>query len=419
MQQLFKKTLLVVSLSMAIAPAAYATNGMAPTGIGQIHKAMGGAAAANPQNTLSMGTNPATASFIDDGYDVGAEIFVPDREVRFEGLEQLGLPIGANGTYDGNHKKAFLVPEGGYKKTLANGLSLGVAVYGNGGMNSDYKPSFPLAPGAGPGNIPAESGINFAQVFISPTISKKINDNHSVGLSVNLVAQQFESKGLIGPGRSGKDTATGIGATIGYLGKISPTAMLGISHRFRTSMGGFDKNAPLFNGATGATFDPATGALLTPGTVTNGQLDVPGATTIGLSFDVTPKTRIAVDVQRIYYSNVKAIHDGFKWDNQDVIKFGVKHQLNNKIALMGGLNYGESVVAPLSAGFNIIAPAVVESHISLGAEIALKKNSSLSIVYVHALDNKVKGPLAPPPATASAELVMHQHSLGIGYSKTF
>ncbi len=399
MQHIFKKTLLLSALSISIAPTAYATNGMAPIGVGQIHKAMGGAAAANPQNTMSLGTNPAAASFIDDGFDVGSEIFVPNRKADF------GAALG--GVYDANNKKAFLVPEGGYKKTLANGLSFGVAVYGNGGMNTDYKPGFPN-PNAPPGTT--EAGINFAQVFISPTISKKINDNHSVGLSVNLVAQQFESKGLITPGRSGKDNATGVGATIGYLGKISPTAMLGISHRFKTTMGGFDKNAPLFNGATSS--NPG----VTPGTVTNGQMDVPGATTIGMSFDISPKTRVAVDVQRIYYSQVKAINDGFRWDDQDIIKLGVKHQLNNKVALMAGFNYGESVVDPLAAGFNIIAPAVTESHLSLGAEIALKKNSSLSVVYMHAFENKVKGPIG---GGNSVELSMYQDSLGIGYSRKF
>ena len=145
-------------------------------------------------------------------------------------------------------------------------------------------------------------------------------------------------------------------------------------------------------------------------------MDVPGATTVGLSFDISPKTRVAVDVQRIYYSQVKAINDGFKWDDQDVIKLGVKHQLNNKVALMAGLNYGESVVTSLAARSNIIAPAVTESHLSLGAEIALKKNSSLSVVYMHALENKVKGPMG---GGNSVELSMYQNSLGIGYSKKF
>jgi len=82
MQQVFKKILLVSALSMAIAPAAYATNGLAPTGLGQVHKAMGGAAVGNPQNTTSMMSNPAVASFIVDGYDVEFEIFQPNRKAK-------------------------------------------------------------------------------------------------------------------------------------------------------------------------------------------------------------------------------------------------------------------------------------------------------------------------------------------------
>ncbi len=404
MQHIFKKTLLVSALSMAIAPAAYATNGMAPIGVGQIHKAMGGAAVANPQNTMTLGTNPAAGSFIADGFDVGMEVFVPDREADF------GAALG--GVYDANDTKAFLVPEGGYKRTLSNGLSLGVVVYGNGGMNTGYNPSFPN-PNAPPGTTKA--GIDFKQVFISPTISKKINANHSVGLSVNLVAQQFTSTGLVAPNSVDvSDTSTGVGATIGYLGKISPTAMVGVSHRFQTSMSGFKKNIPLFQFATLPR--DQTGAVIGPPTVNDGKMDVPGATTIGLSFALTPKTQVALDLQRIYYSKVKAINDGFKWDDQDIIKLGVKHQLNNKVALLGGLNFGESTVKPLAAGSNIIAPAVTESHLSLGAEIALKKNSSLSLVYMHAFENTVKGPIGGGNSVA---LKMKQDSLGIGYSRTF
>lgn len=411
MQHILKKTLLVSALSMAIAPAAYATNGMAPTGVGQIHKAMGGAAVANPQNTMTMGTNPAAGSFIADGYDVGLEIFVPDRRIE-AGPNNAGDPLAGTfvqaGEHSGNETSAFLVPEGGYKRTLANGLSLGVVVYGNGGMNTDYKPGFNGAP---------RSGIDFKQVFISPTISKKIAKNHSVGLSVNLVAQAFKSTGLLPPGSpTGTDTATGIGATVGYLGKISPTAMVGVSHRFQTKMGGFKNNTPLFIGATS---DRDAMGQVIPGTatVTNGQMDVPGATTIGLSFAVTPKTQVALDIQRIHYSKVKAIHDGFKWDDQDVIKLGVKHQLNDNLALLGGFNYGESVVPPLAVGGNIIAPAVTESHLSLGFEKKLTKNSKLSVVYMHAFDNTVKGPT--DALGNSVALKMKQDSIGIGYNRTF
>ena len=405
MNQVFNKTLLATALAMAITPVAYATNGMAPIGVGQTHKAMGGAAVASPHNTMSMGTNPASASFIANGFDVGLEVFAPKREASFPA--SIAGPMA--GTYDANDTAAFLVPEGGYKKSLSNGLSLGVVVYGNGGMNTDYKPAFPGATGTGGGTNPPpeKAGMNFMQVFVSPTISKKFGDNHSVGLSVNLVAQSFESTGIITPGSTDADTATGVGATIGYMGKLSSTTMVGFSHRMKTSMGGFDENAPLFNGAT----SPNPGVA--PGTVTDGTMDVPGATTLGVSFDLGSKTTVAMDLQRIHYSKVDAIHDGFSWDDQDVVKLGVKHQLNNKVALLAGVNYGESVVTPKNAMKNVLAPAVIETHLTLGADVALKKNSNLSVVYMHAFENTVTG------VGNTAALTMSQDSIGVGYSKKF
>ena len=35
----------------------------------------------NPENTMSLATNPASASFVDDGYDVELELFKPNRTV--------------------------------------------------------------------------------------------------------------------------------------------------------------------------------------------------------------------------------------------------------------------------------------------------------------------------------------------------
>ncbi len=390
MQHIFKKTLLVSALTLAIAPAAYATNGLAPTGLGQVHKAMGGAAAGNPENTMSMATNPAAGSFIEDGFDVGIELFVPVREATF------GPAIAgpSAGTYGANGQAAFPIPESGFKKTLGNGISLGVTAYGNGGMNTDYKPAFPGATGGG-----TEAGIDFKQVFISPTISKKIGTNHSVGLAVNIVGQTFKSKGLLAPGTVGTDTATGVGATLGWMGQISPTVTMGLSHRFKTKMSKFDKNRNLF---------PSTG----------GKLDVPGATTLGIGFKVSPKTKIAIDLQRIYYGNVKAIKDGFDWDDQDIIKVGVKHQLNERVAIMGGLNYGKSVITPgnvasATGAPAVIAPAVSEKHLSLGTEVKMSKNSKLSVSYVHSFENDVTSSIAP------ITVRMSQDAIGIGYSRTF
>ena len=176
------------SLSTAIilvlaAPSSFATNGLAPIGLGQVHKAMGGTSVGNPVNTMSMATNPAAAAFIDDGFDVGLEIFSPDRTINLTE----GMP-GAGTSFDGNGTDNFLIPEGGYKRSLNDKHAFGITVYGNGGMNTDYA----INPGFGTG----KAGIDLQQVIISPTWAMKFDEDYSIGVSINLAYQKFEAEGI-------------------------------------------------------------------------------------------------------------------------------------------------------------------------------------------------------------------------------
>ena len=425
MQHIFKKTLLVSALTLAIAPAAYATNGLAPTGLGQVHKAMGGAAVGNPQNTTTMMTNPAAASFIEDGFDIGGELFKPNRTVTSSLPVGPGSPGGTE--YNGDKASAFFIPEAAFKTTRGN-YSLGIAAYGNGGMNTSFEnsPIFPTTPAGPPfapfnGGSGSTTGIDLKQIFISPTISTKINPNHSVGLSINLVAQRFHATGLqafAGNPRAnpakleafsdpGTSTSTGIGATIGWMGKLNNKVTMGASYRFKTKMSDFDKYVGLFPG---------------------GSMDVPAAATIGMSAKVSPRTTVALDIQKIYYTKIKATGNkftapgrfgddngpGFGWDDQTIYKLGVKHQVNPKLALMGGYNHGDSPVGPEDTFFGALTPAVTEDHLSLGFEYKLSKKSALTGSYTHTFGNEVKG-----DATQPFNLHMDQDAAGIGYSRTF
>jgi long-chain fatty acid transport protein len=422
-----RKSLLASSLSIAlVTPAAFATNGLAPTGLGQEHKAMGGASVANPVNTMSMASNPASASFIRDGWDVELELFKPNRTIQRKDFPNL-----SGESFKGDEKPVFLIPGGGYKKQYNDQYAIGISMYGNGGMNTEFKnsPTFPtgqnppnhLAPFNGGSG--ANTGVNLEQLFISPTLGIKLNDKHSVGISANLVYQQFEANGLEAlagfsgdkanfTGR-GVDSATGIGATIGWIGKLDDATTLGAAYRLKTKMSKFKKYAGLFPDG--------------------GQMDVPAAVTIGLSRQVTPKTKIAIDMQKVYYSKVGAIGNsgqvqlpfgstggpGFGWDDQTIIKVGLKHQMNPKLAVMVGYNHGDSPVDGNDTFFNALTPAVVEDHFSLGFDYKLNKNASILGSYSHAFSGTVKGNLQTPGQPQPFDLTMDQDAIGIGYSVKF
>lgn len=392
MRHALNKTLLASSVLLALgSQAAFATNGLAPTGVGMEQRAMGGAAVANASNTMSMGTNPAAASFIDDGYDVGVEMFVPNRSVKTNAA--FGPYSGIK--FDGNDESTFFIPEAGYKKQINDKVSVGVVAYGNGGMNTSYTTD-PFGGALTGTSGLGKTGVDYKQLFVSPTISYKLNDNHAIGLSANLVHHQFKARvdgiGLTTDGSYPTESNSGVGATIGWQGKLSPNLSAGVSYRTKTNMGDFKKYAGL------------------------GKMDVPAAATAGIAYQAAPNTLITADVQQIKYSGVEAIGDNFGWDDQTVYKLGVKHQATDNVALMAGYNHGKSPLGAEDTTFGVLAPAIVENHVSLGTEVKVGPKSKIIASYVHAFDKELKG---DPAKGGIYDLKMSQDAVGIAFSQEF
>lgn len=422
MRRAINKTLLASSILLALgSQAAFATNGIEATGLGQVHKAMGGAAVGNPYNTTSIATNPASISNIEAGYDLGVEVFQPNRS---------GTRLSDGQKFEGNETKNFLIPEGAFKSSKSGEkYSYGVAVYGAGGMNTDFSGTNPPTLNGNPFNVGGAGenpGINLEQLNISPTLGIKLSDKHSIGVSANIVYQQFEAKGLSlfkNPGFTvdptavsdvGSDSSTGVGATIGWQGKVSDTVTLGATYRSKVDMGKLDKYK---------------------GLITNGgDLDLPAALSVGASIKATPKTTVAVDVKHIYYSDVPAFANearivpgttriggdvGFGWKDQTVLKLGVKHEATPKLSLMGGINYGKNPVSNKGTNLNLLAPAITERHISAGFEYKLDNKSSIAGSYVRTLPATLKGDATTAPIPQQYDLHMGQNAIGIGYSRQF
>ena len=405
-----------ILLSLTTLPA-FATNGLAPIGLGMEHRSLGGAATGYAANTSSIASNPASTSFVADGFDAGLEIFQPKRTAIFNG-KAFGMP--ADITYDGNGKQSFFIPEGSYKRSFKQ-FDFGVAVYGNGGMNSSYAKN----PNFGTG----KAGVDYQQLFIAPTASLKLNENNSIGIAANLVYQKFKAEGLqnfdnprfsANPGHvtnNGYDSSTGIGASIGWYGKLSPTVSLGASYRSKVKMGKLDQYSGLFANA--------------------GEFDVPAAISAGFAWQAAPNTLLVGDIQQIKYSDVAAIGNssqaqaqfggkngpGFGWKDVTVYKLGVKQQVTPQMAVMLGYNQGTNPVKSTDTTVNVLAPGVVEKHLSLGAEWKLTPKSSLIASFVHTFEGETKGAnTVPPPGPIPLDaynLKMKQNALGVSYSYKF
>jgi long-chain fatty acid transport protein len=417
-----RKALAAAAVIAAFSPAAaFATTGYFAHGYGMKAKGMGGVGIALPQDSLAAATNPAGMALVGNRFDIGLDWFRPDR-----GAEITGSPVpGLNGSYDGNGTQDFLIPEFGYNHMLRPDLSLGVSVFGNGGMNTDYKTSpFTALGGASP------AGVDLMQLFIAPTVAYKMGA-HAFGLSLNLAYQRFKAEGLqpfdnpffsSSPGNvtnNGYDSSTGWGVRFGWTGQVLPTLTLGATYQTKTKMGKLDKYKGLF--------------------AEQGGFDIPENYGVGVAWKAMPALTLAADIQRINYGDVASVGNtidclfagacqlganngaGFGWQNTTVYKLGVSYEMSQSLTLRGGYATLKQPIPQSQTFINILAPGVVEQHLTLGGTWTLPNKSEVTVAYMHAMENKVNGSGSIPAALGGGEanLRMSEDSLGIGWGMRF
>lgn len=188
-----RKLAICAALAAAFAPGlASATDGYFSHGYGMKAKGRGGASTAMTTDTFGGANNPATMVWVGDRIDAGVDWFRPNRSAsRVGSTGGFGF---VDGQANGNETENFLVPEFGYNKLLNPNLSLGVTIYGNGGMNTDY-PAGQTDTGACTVGVPSgvrgsnllcgsgNLGVDLSQLIIAPTLAYKFAPAHSLGIS--------------------------------------------------------------------------------------------------------------------------------------------------------------------------------------------------------------------------------------------
>jgi long-chain fatty acid transport protein len=410
--------------------AAMATNGYFSHGYGMKAKGMGGAAVALTDNAFAGANNPAIAAWAGNRLDLGLDLFMPSpRGMERTGATGNGAALNGSVTSDST---LFYVPEFGYNKAVNDRLGLGITVYGNGGMNTDYPGGQIPANGCGLG-APASNmlcgqgrlGVDLTQLIVAPTAAYKVSDNHSFGISPLIVQQQFKADGLQAFGgissngakmtNNGYDSSTGVGVRVGYLGKLSDKLSVGASYAPKIAMSKFSNYAGLF--------------------ADQGSFDIPENYTLGLAMQATPAVMVALDYERINYGNVPSIANpstnqaalgatngpGFGWASIDVWKLGAEWQASPSLTMRAGVNVGGNPVQSRDVSFNILAPGVVTTHYTLGGTYAMSKATEITFAYMYAPKNSVSGasmfnnPAFVPPGNQGGNetISMSQQSLGV------
>ena len=403
----------VVALLLILTTPLSATDGYFSTGYGLIQQGQGGAGIALPQDALAAATNPAGIVFVGNRFDIGLTLFRPIRGATITGS---GYP-GVDGNYDASRKKNFFIPELGYNHLLNPRVAVGLAVFGNGGMDTAYTTPIPLL-----GSRLA--GVDLVQLFVAPTVAFKANAHDAFGVSLNVGYQRFSASGLQNFANANFSTAPGsvtdllgsgafgAGFRVGWLGTVNKILSVGATYQSRTWMQKFDKYQGLF--------------------AEQGGFDIPSNVGGGVALKVHPKATILFDAERIFYGQVKSLANpdfpiqaplgasngpGFGWHDITAEKVGLDFKLSPKLTLRAGYNHSGLPFASSQTFFNLLAPAVVQQHLSAGATWGLQNDKEINIAYQHAFAETVNGANSIPPSFGGGEanLRMYQNSVGVGF----
>ena len=444
----FSKQLIACAVAAGLAApmSAFATNGYFAHGYGTKSKALAGGGSALPQDAMIAADNPAGMVKVGERMDLGLTIFSPSKR----GYEATGTPTGACATATqctfgigpqkiDSDNDFFLIPHFAYNWMLNADSSIGLTVYGNGGMNTEYKdgtatygvPIGAVPPGTSvttPGTYGAgTTGVNLEQLFANVSYSRKINPQHSWGVSAILAYQRFKADGLGTFGafglssdptkltNNGTDTSTGFGAKIGWLGEVSPGVTLAASYQTKMAMSEFDDYKGLF--------------------AEQGDFDIPATWTLGLAWKLAATGTLTFDVQGIQYSDVNSIANpllpnlqtsqlgnsdgaGFGWEDIVVYKLGYQWETSPTWTWRVGASIGDNPIPSSETLFNIIAPGVMETHITGGFTYTMASNNEVSFAAMYAPENKIKGTNPLDPAQ-EIELYMSQWELTASWGWKF
>jgi len=346
-------------------PSSYATNGMKVIGVGAVQRSMGGASVGLPLNSATTITNPAGITELEKRLDFGLTYFAPD--VNYQASSN-AMQVTYNNTTLASDMKYFFIPALGVVKPIDERFSVGLGAYGVSGMGVDYEENLY-------NNI---TYTNYALMKIAPTVAYSVNDRLSIGIAPNIdyATMEFEA-GMPTEVAHHEGSAFGFGFTVGLLYRANDLLSFGCAYESRQWFSDFE-------------FDTVRGTDKL-------SFDQPQSVTFGVGITPTERFRLAFDVMWIDWASTmgrnrpgysvnssNATSWNMYWDEQLVYKIGAEFDINEKISLRAGYNYGRNPLKIDRTFENISFPAITEHHITCGAGLDISENMELNLGFMYA-----------------------------------
>ncbi|MDB5977657.1 MAG: hypothetical protein JWR07_4417 [Nevskia sp.] len=407
-----------LGLSLLVPFQAGATLGVFEHGSGIKSLGEGGISYVAGEETTAIAANPALAAGMGKRFDLGIDLLSPDARSSI-----VGNSLGPDQTYDSDAHHFYPIPQGGVTVPLSARLTGGVSIYA-GGLGPDYtnSPYARFSPGSNGGQQQSAS-LTLKITGISLVLANAVTPGQSLGLALNIQREVLNAKGLQAfdafsesPNNVsdvGKHGAFGGSFTTGWTGAITPWMSAGVSYRSKS----WSQRIKQYRG-------------LLPD---EGLLELPAIYGAAVAFTPLPSVEIALEFQRADYGSRNAFGNGieqlgqgkllgspdgpgFGWTDQNAYKLGLSYQATQSLRLRAGYIYNTLNFTPSETLFNVLAPATVKNHYTVGATWAFLARYELSGYAGLATRHQISGHNSIPPALGGGEANVSNELFMVGLS---
>lgn len=419
---------LALLASATLPLSAHATNGYQLIGVGAYQKSLGGAVTAAPGSAMTAVSNPAGMARIGARADFSMEAFMPERSVDFSSM---------GGDSAKSSVDMYGVPAIGWAAPTSEGSDyyFGGGMFGTSGMGVDYAQTFmmPASPMPNP-DMYWEGYSNIAFWQMAPGFAWNVNDRYSVGITLNVDYQSvaFKQRVTADTDANGSPETViqnfdlsrgasgfGLGLGLGVLYDVNDQLTLGFNYKSKQEFDALEYQLGYGDLNDGTNVGDAGTYEL--------DLDFPQQAAVGMAFSPNRALTVSADVKWINWSETMdklAVKgpNGFSmamdpgWKDQTVYALGVAYAATDTVNIRAGYNYAEAPFDEDKVSSNLILPAIVETHYTVGMDVQLNNHWELALHYMHVPEKTMKAP-ATDTTAPGAEISLSERSMGmnIGY----
>lgn len=286
-------------------------------------------------------------------------------------------------------------------------------------------PQSPYARFAGPDDGGASDSAQTSLKIggLSLVAAGALSDDHSLGLSVNLQHQWLSVEGLLpfapvsetptAVSNQGPHVSYGLSFTFGWNGRLTSWLDAGLSYRTQA----FQLRIEEYRG-------------LLPD---QGKLELPAIFGGALIARPADGWRLGFEYQHYAYQRSNGFGNGidrlgagrplgstngpgFGFNNQNVYKLGIEHQVSKSLVLRTGFSYATQVLSKHNILLNLQSPGTPKFHATIGATWTIAGVHELSGFFAASDRRRVRGENSIPEAFGGGEANISNQSLNLGIS---